>query len=66
AAAPELRSLRFLSDFREPPIPPGKKSLAFSVEFRSAERTLSDGDAVVLRERIVAALHERFDAELRA
>ncbi|HZG35620.1 MAG TPA: phenylalanine--tRNA ligase subunit beta, partial [Gaiellaceae bacterium] len=46
AAAPELRSLRFLSDFREPPIPPGKKSLAFSVEFRSAERTLSDGDAV--------------------
>jgi phenylalanyl-tRNA synthetase beta chain len=66
AAGPELREVRFLSDFREPPIPAGKKSLAFRVEFRSPERTLSDEDATGIRARIVAALAERFGAELRA
>ena len=66
AAGPELREVRFLSDFREPPIPEGKKSLAFRVEFRSPERTLSDEDVTPIRERIVSALAERFDAELRA
>jgi phenylalanyl-tRNA synthetase beta chain len=66
AAGPELREVRFLSDFREPPIPAGKKSIAFRVEFRSSVRTLTDEDAAEIRERIVAALAERFDAELRA
>jgi phenylalanyl-tRNA synthetase beta subunit len=36
------------------------------VAFQSPERTLSDGDARELRERIVGALAERFGAELRA
>jgi phenylalanyl-tRNA synthetase beta chain len=66
AAGPELRDVRFLSDYREPPIPEGKRSLAFSVSFQSPERTLTDEDAAGLRERIVAALRERFGAELRA
>ena len=66
AAGPELGEVRFLSDFREPPIPDGKKSLAFRVEFRSPEGTLTDEDAAPLRDRIVAALAERFGAELRA
>jgi phenylalanyl-tRNA synthetase beta chain len=66
AAGPELREIRFLSDYREPPIPDGKKSLAFSVSFQSPERTLTDEDAAGLRERIVAALQSRFGAELRA
>ena len=65
AAGPELQEVRFLSDYREPPIPPAKKSIAFSVVFRSPDRTLSDKDAAGLRERIVAALGERFAAELR-
>ena len=42
----------------------GRKSIAFSVSFQSAERTLTDEDAAALRERIVAALRERFGAEL--
>ncbi len=66
AAGPELRDVRFLSDFREPPIPAGKKSLAFRVEFRSPERTLTDADVAPIRERIVVSLAERFGAELRA
>ncbi len=66
AAQPELRELRFLSDYRDPPIPEGKKSLAFSVSFQSPERTLTDEDAAALRERIVKSLGKRFGAELRA
>ena len=66
AAGPELREVRFLSDFREPPIPPGKKSLAFRFELRSPERTLTDEDADAVRDRVVAALAEGFGAELRA
>ena len=44
----------------------GRKSIAFNVTFQSAERTLSDGDAAALREKIVSALAQRFGAELRA
>jgi phenylalanyl-tRNA synthetase beta chain len=66
AAAPELREIRFLSDYREPPIPEGKKSLAFSVAFQSADRTLTDEDAAELRGRVVEALRGRFGADLRA
>jgi phenylalanyl-tRNA synthetase beta chain len=66
AAAPELREIRFLSDYREPPIPEGKKSLAFSVAFQAADRTLTDEDAAELRGRVVEALRRRFGAELRA
>ena len=44
----------------------GKKSVALRLAFQSPERTLSDEDAAKLRERIVAALAERFGAELRA
>jgi phenylalanyl-tRNA synthetase beta chain len=44
----------------------GRKSIAFSVEFQSPERTLSDEDAAALRKKIVDALAQRFGAELRA
>jgi len=56
----------FLSDYRDPPIPPGKKSIAFSVAFQSSERTLTDEDAAVPRDRIVKELGRRFGATLRA
>jgi phenylalanyl-tRNA synthetase beta chain len=65
AASPELRDIRFLSDYRESPIPPGKKSIAFSVAFQSPVRTLTDEDAAALRGRIVEALRQRLGAELR-
>ena len=65
AGAPELREIRFLSDYRDPPIPPGKKSLAFSVAFQTDDRTLTDEDARTLRRRVIDALARRFGAELR-
>jgi phenylalanyl-tRNA synthetase beta chain len=66
AAGSELREMRVFDVYRGGQIPEGKKSIAFSVEFQSPERTLSDEDARALRERIVSALAARVGAELRA
>jgi phenylalanyl-tRNA synthetase beta chain len=66
AAGPELRDLRVFDVYRGAQVDPGKKSVAFAASFQSPERTLSDEDAARLREKIVAALAERFGAELRA
>ena len=66
AAGTELREMRPFDVYRGEQIGPGRKSVAFAVSFQSAERTLTDEDAAALREKIVAALSERFEAELRA
>src|SRR6266511_588123 len=66
AAGPELREMRAFDVYRGGQVGEGRKSIAFAVSFQSSERTLSDEDAARLREAIVAALRERFGAELRA
>jgi phenylalanyl-tRNA synthetase beta chain len=66
AAGPELRTMRAFDVYHGDQVGPGRKSIAFAVSFQSSERTLSDEDAAALREKIVAALAERFGAELRA
>ena len=66
AAGPELREMRAFDVYRGDQVGAGRKSIAFSVSFQSGERTLSDEDAAALREKVVAALAERFGAELRA
>jgi phenylalanyl-tRNA synthetase beta chain len=65
AAGPELREMRVFDVYRGEQIGEGKKSVAFSVAFQSPEGTLSDEDAARVRGRIVQALANRFDAELR-
>jgi len=66
AAGPLLRQAWVFDVYRGGQIPEGRKSVAVAVAFQSPERTLSDDDARVLRERIVSALAESFDADLRA
>ncbi len=66
AACPELRAMEPFDVYHGEQAGPGRKSIAFRLVFQSAERTLSDEDAAALRARIVDALAERFDAELRA
>ncbi len=66
AAGPELREMRVFDVYRGEQVGTGRKSIAFRVAFQSPERTLTDEDAAELRERIVAALAERFGATLRA
>jgi phenylalanyl-tRNA synthetase beta chain len=64
--APELREAQVFDVYRGDPVPTGRKSIALRVAFQASDRTLSDEDAQGIRERIVAALAERFAAELRA
>jgi phenylalanyl-tRNA synthetase beta chain len=66
AVTPELREMRPFDVYRGEQVGPGRKSIAFRVEFRSPERTLTDEEAAGLREKIVTALKEKFGAELRA
>jgi phenylalanyl-tRNA synthetase beta chain len=65
AAGAELEEIRVFDVYTGDPIPPGKKSVAFSVSFQSPVRTLTDEDARRLRSAIVSALGARFGAELR-
>jgi phenylalanyl-tRNA synthetase beta chain len=66
AAGDELREMRPFDVYRGEQVGERRKSVAFSVSFQSPERTLTDEDAAALRDRIVAALSDRFGAELRA
>ncbi len=62
----ELREARVFDVYRGEQVGAGRKSVAVHLSFQSSERTLSDDDAATIRERIVAALSDRFEAELRA
>jgi phenylalanyl-tRNA synthetase beta chain len=65
AAGDELREIRVFDVYRGDQVGEGRKSVAFSVAYQSAERTLTEEDATRLRKRIVKRLAERFDAEQR-
>ena len=43
----------------------GKKSVAFSLMFRAADRTLTDEDATTAFDAVVQELHRSFAAEIR-
>jgi phenylalanyl-tRNA synthetase beta chain len=65
AGGAELREARVFDVYHGEQVGEGRKSVALRLMFQSPERTLSDEDATELRERIVAALRDRFGAELR-
>ena len=65
AGAPELREAIVFDVYRGDQVGEGRKSVAIHLSFQVRDRTLSDEDAAVVRERVVAALAERFQAELR-
>jgi phenylalanyl-tRNA synthetase beta chain len=65
AAGVELREARVFDVYRGEQVGEGRKSVALSLVFQAADRTLSDEDAARLRASIVEALAERFGAELR-
>ena len=66
AAGPELREARPFDVYHGAQVGDERKSVALHLVFQSPSRTLTDEEVAVLRDRIVAALGERFDAELRA
>ena len=52
--------------FSGTPLPEGKKSLAFSLDLRAPDRTLTDEEADAVVRRIAGRLASEFGAELRA
>ena len=66
-AAGELLSRCTLFDvFQGPPLAPGTKSLAFAIELRAHDRTLTSEDGEPVVAAIVDQLRRDFGAELRA
>jgi phenylalanyl-tRNA synthetase beta chain len=61
-----LRDVRVFDVYRGEQVGAGRKSVAIHLSFQSPERTLTDDEADAVRGRIVEALAEHFDAELRS
>jgi phenylalanyl-tRNA synthetase beta chain len=61
-----LESCVLFDAFSGPPLPAGKKSLAFSVDLRAPNRTLTDAEADEVVSEIVTRLAGEFGAELRS
>jgi len=64
--APLVRSARLFDVYSGPQVPPGKKSLAFSVSYQAPDHTLTDEEVKRQRERILARLRQEVGAELRS
>lgn len=63
---PLIESARVFDCYRGAPIPPGRKSLAYSIAYRAADRTLTDDEVNALHARVRERLRERFLLELRS
>ncbi|MBQ7800813.1 MAG: phenylalanine--tRNA ligase subunit beta [Oscillospiraceae bacterium] len=65
AAGKLLRSVKLFDIYRGKGIDEGKKSLAFSLELRADDRTLTDADSEGVVSKVLAALSEKLGATLR-
>ena len=60
-----LRGVKLFDIYRGVGVPEGKKSMAFSLELRADDRTLTDSDSEGVITKVLAALKEKLDAVLR-
>ena len=65
AAGKLLRGIRLFDIYRGVGVPEGKKSMAFSLELRADDRTLTDQDSEAVMTKVLTALKEKLDATLR-
>ena len=65
AAGKLLRDVKLFDIYRGVGVPAGKKSMAFSLELRAEDRTLTDADSEAVTNKILAALAEKLNATLR-
>jgi phenylalanyl-tRNA synthetase beta chain len=61
-----LADVRLFDVYRGQPVPPGKKSLAFSLVFQATDRTLTDAEVDAEKHRLVEAAARGVGARLRA
>jgi len=60
-----LRSVSLFDIYRGTGVPEGKKSMAFSLELRADDRTLTDADSEGVTNKVLSALSEKLNAALR-
>ena len=65
-AGRNLKEINLFDIYEGKGIPPGKKSLTFSLNWQAADRTLTDKEIDDIVEKIVKFLSKRFSAKLRA
>ncbi len=65
AAGKLLKNIRLFDIYRGTGVPEGKKSLAFSLELRAEDRTLTDTDSEQVVSKILESLKETIGAILR-
>jgi len=66
AGAPEVVSVRLFDVYKGQQVGEGKKSLAFALELRAEDGTMTDDEALKVRDRILPALQERTGGTIRA
>ncbi|MBR6472460.1 MAG: phenylalanine--tRNA ligase subunit beta [Firmicutes bacterium] len=60
-----LKDVKLFDIYRGVPIPPGKKSLAFSLTYRHDDRTLTDDDIMPVHNKVLKELESQLNAVLR-
>lgn len=61
-----VTDIRLFDIFRGEQLGAGKKSMAYSLTYQAADRTLTDGEAAKIRQRIIRALEQELGAKLRS
>jgi phenylalanyl-tRNA synthetase beta chain len=64
-AEPLVQRVRLLEDYRDPKLGDGRKSMLWSIEYRSPDRTLTDVEVDKAHEAIVGRLVENLPAQRR-
>ena len=61
-----MRGIDLLDFYRGGQIPAGKKSLGFSIEYRSDDKTLTAEEVSELHAKVVESVSRHFSAQLRS
>ncbi|HKQ73932.1 MAG TPA: phenylalanine--tRNA ligase subunit beta [Blastocatellia bacterium] len=62
---PELVGVKLFDLYAGKELPPGKHSIALSLRYRAADRTLTDEEVNAIHERVIKALKQEFGVEVR-
>jgi phenylalanyl-tRNA synthetase beta chain len=60
-----IEHVEVFDEYRGAPVPQGKKSLAYKISYRAADRTLTDAEINALHQNLVTEIGKVFGAELR-
>jgi phenylalanyl-tRNA synthetase beta chain len=61
-----LDGVELFDQYQGENVPPGQRSLAFSLAYRASDRTLTDGEVEPIHRQIREALVEKFSVTLRS